>query len=50
MVLGLVALIASNSFRPHSSWFFGLYLIAFVTGLILNAIAWKEEKREQGSS
>jgi hypothetical protein len=50
MVLGLVASIVSHSFRHYSSWFFGLYLIAFVTGLILNTIALKEEKGEQRSS
>jgi len=50
MVLGLVALVVSHSVSLYSAWSFGLYLILFVTGLILNAIAWKEEKREQRSS
>jgi hypothetical protein len=48
MILGLIALIAEQSFRPLLRWwFFAIYVIAYVAGLVLNQMGWKEEKREQ---
>lgn len=47
MALGFLALIGSDAFRPLRWWFQGVFFVAFLSGLILNYIEWKEEKREQ---
>jgi len=50
MALGFTALVASLSFSPLRSWFFWIYFVTFLAGLILNLFAWKEEKKAQRST
>jgi hypothetical protein len=49
MVFGMLALIVSHSSHSLSNWFFGAYLITFVSGMVLNALAWKDEKKARPS-
>jgi len=50
MALGLIALAISAVYRPVHPWLFSLFLLAFVTGQILNLVGWREEKKAQQSS
>ena len=47
MALGFLALVVSYTFHALRSWFFWIYFVAFAAGLILNQIAWKEQKKAQ---
>ena len=47
MIFGMLALIVSHSSHSLRNWFFVTYLIAFVSGMVLNALAWRDEKKAQ---